>query len=242
MSVDAQSLPDPPVPSAENPVAQAEARPPWRKIAFLALVVAVLLAIVYLSPLRSYLSHARELSDSIHALGLLAPVVFTGSVALLVAFGFPRLLFCFIAGMAFGFWWGLLWAQLGTVLGNYLMFNLSRRGAHAWAERYIARRGRLHDFIRQESVSGVILARQLPMPGLLVNLACGLLPIRHRDYLLGTALGQLPEAIPCTLIGAGALQASFAKSAGLIALAVICAVLVWLALRQLLRRQPPPSL
>lgn len=239
MSADAQPLREPPAPSAEDAVVQAEARPLWHKIALLAVVVGVLLAIVYLSPLRAYLGHVRELSQSIRSLGLLAPLVLTGSVAVLVAVGFPRLVFCFISGMTFGFWWGLLWAQLGTVLGNYAMFILARRGAHAWAERYLSRRGRLHDFIRQESVSGVILARQVPMPGLVINLACGLLPIRHRHYLLGTVIGQLPLAVPCTLIGAGVLQPSFARSAGLIALAVACAVLVWIGLRQLLRTQNP---
>lgn len=215
---------------------EATARPPWHKIILLALVAAVLLAIVYLSPLRMYLNRWHEISDSLRGLGMLAPVVLTLGVAVLVAAGFPRLLFCVIAGMALGFWSGLLWAQTGTLLGNYAIFLLARRGGHDWAQRYLSRRGRLHNLIRQEGVLGVILARQLPVPGLLVNLACGLLSIRHRHFLLGTLLGQLPEAIPCTLIGAGALQASFARSAGSIGLAVACAVLLWLGLRQLLRR------
>ncbi|MGA2660485.1 MAG: hypothetical protein ABSH34_23545, partial [Verrucomicrobiota bacterium] len=72
--------------------------------------------------------------------------------------------------------------------------------------------------------------RQLPVPGLLVNLACALFPLRHRDFLIGTLLGQLPEAVPCTLIGAGAL-----KGAGLIGLGVAVAVVAWIGLRRLLR-------
>ena len=222
---------------------QSAPPPPWRKMALLAAVVAALLAIVYLSPLRAYLGHARDLSESIRRLGLLAPLAMTLGVAALVAVGVPRLLFCFISGMAFGFWWGLLWAQLGTLLGNYVMFMLARRGAHNWAQQYLSRRGRLHDFIRQESIAGVILARQLPLPGLVINLACGLLPLRHRDYLLGTLIGQLPQAVPATLLGAGTLQTSFLHSTGLIALAVVCALALWLALRWLLRARAghPPN-
>jgi uncharacterized membrane protein YdjX (TVP38/TMEM64 family) len=210
---------------------------PWRKILLLALAAGLLLAVVYFSPLRHYLGHLREVSDSIRGLGVLAPLVLTLSVAVLVAVGFPRLLFCVIAGMALGFWPGLLWTQLGTLLGNYAVFVLVHRGGGDWARRYLSKRGKLRNLVRGEGIAGVIIARQLPVPGLVVNLVCGLFCFRHRDYLLGTALGQLPAAVPCTLIGAGVLGASFQKSLGLIALAVVLAVAAWLGLKWFMRRQ-----
>ena len=226
-----------PTPEAAGTEAEPVASAPWRKSLLLALVVAGLLAIVYLSPLRAYLGRVRELSPSIRSLGLWGPLVLCGSVALLVAVGFPRLWFCVLAGTALGFWSGLLWTQLGTLLGNYTVFLLVRWHGRGWAERYLAKRGRLHGFIRREGVTGVILARQVPVPGLLINLGCGLLSLRHRDYLLGTLIGQLPTAIPFTLIGAGALQASFGKSVTLIGLAVLVALAGWIGLRVVLRRQ-----
>src|SRR5271166_2713857 len=122
--------------------------------------------------------------------------------------------------MALGFWSGMLWAQLGTLVGNYVLFIVARSAGRDWAERFLIQRGKLQAFLRLRGTLGVILARQLPLPGLVINLACALLPIRHRDFLFGTIVGQLPQAIPCTLIGAGALQASFKKSIGLIGLAV----------------------
>jgi uncharacterized membrane protein YdjX (TVP38/TMEM64 family) len=210
---------------------------PWKKILWLGVAVTGLLALAYLSPLRGYLGRVREVSEWIRSLGLLAPLVLTFSVAVLVAIGLPRLLFCVIAGMALGFWPGLLWAQLGTLLGNYAVFLLVRWHGRGWAEPYVSRRGRLHRLIRQEGITGVVLARQVPVPGLLINVACGLLPLRHRDYLIGTALGQLPEAVPCTLIGAGVIAASFAKSVGVIGLAVLLALVLWLALRYAMARQ-----
>jgi uncharacterized membrane protein YdjX (TVP38/TMEM64 family) len=203
----------------------------------LALLVAVLLGIVYLSPLRDYLGRVRELSASIRGMGMLAPLVLTLSVAVLVGFGFPRLLFCVIAGMALGFWSGLLWTQLGTLLGNYALFLFARRWGGNWVRHYVARWGRLASLIHEDGITGVILARQLPVPGLLVNLGFGLMSIRHRDFLIGTAIGQLPEAIPCTLIGAGVVKATFGRSVGLIGLAVALALIAWLGLRWFLRRQ-----
>lgn len=212
------------------------ARPPWRKTMVLAAIVGVMLALVYLSPLRAWLGRLREVSDQIRGLGVLAPLVVMAGIAVLVALGFSRLLLCAIAGMALGFWSGLLWAQLGALLGNYAVFLVARFAARRWAERYLSKRGKLHALVQREGIAGVILARQLPMPGLLVNLACGLFPLRHRDFLIGTLIGQLPEAVPCTLIGAGAI-----RNAGLIGLGVAVAVVAWLGLRWLLRGPLGPA-
>lgn len=221
---------------------EAEARPPWRKILLLGIVAGVFLAIVYYSPLREYLSRIKEISAWIRGLGWFAPLALTVIVAVLVGIGFPRLVLCAIAGMALGFWWGLISAQVGTLAGNYALFLLARTGGGEWARRYIARSGRLHAFIHEEGLMGVILARQLPIPGLLVNLALGLMALRHRDFLVGTALGQLPEAVPCTLIGAGLIGSSFGNSVWVIGLAVALAVVLWIGLRRFLRSRAPETI
>ena len=213
-----------------------EGKLPWRNLFWLAAVATVLLAAVYLSPLRDYQSRMQELSGFIHRLGWWAPLFFTISVAVLVALGFPRLLLCVLGGMAFGFWPGLIWAQTGTLIGNYAVFLAARSGGKNWAERYFVKHAKVHRLLEREGVPGVILARQLPVPGLLINLACGLFAIRRRDFLIGTIIGQLPEAIPCTLIGAGVLEASFKKSFGLISVGVALAVLIWVGLRWRLKR------
>jgi uncharacterized membrane protein YdjX (TVP38/TMEM64 family) len=225
----------------EESLGESEIRPSWRKILLLALGVSVLLIIVYLSPLRQYLGHLREVSERVRSFGALAPLVLMVGVAVLVGFGFPRLLFCVIAGIALGFWSGLLWAQLGTFLGNYGLFVVARAVGRDWAKRVLSKRVTLHNIIQRKGALGVVLARQLPLPGLVINLACALLPIRHCDFIVGTLVGQLPQAIPCTLIGAGALQASFAKSIGVISLAVVLTIVAWLGAQYLMRRVATPQ-
>ncbi len=217
-----------------------EARPAWWKVLALAVAVCLLLAAVYLSPLRAYLGRLREVSDQIRALGWLGPLATILGVGIFVAVGFPRLLFCVMAGMAFGFWSGLLWAQLGTLLGNYAVFLAIHWVRPDWARRRLSARAGLQALLRQESIASVILARQLPLPGVLVNAACALFCVRHRDFLIGTLLGQLPEAVPCTLIGAGALEGSFGKSTAFISLAVAVAVALWIGLRWFLRQRTVP--
>jgi uncharacterized membrane protein YdjX (TVP38/TMEM64 family) len=228
------------LPIAEQDRDEAEIRPSWTRILLLAVGVGILLIVVYLSPLRQYLSHLRDVSEQVRSFGSFAPLVLMFGVAVLVAIGFPRLVFCVIAGMALGFWSGLLWAQLGTLIGNYALFVVAGAGGRTWARRVLSKRGTLQSIIQRQGASGVILARQLPLPGLVINLACALLPIRHRDFIIGTIVGQLPQAIPCTLIGAGVLQTSFAKSISVVGLAVAVSILAWLGMRYLVHRTATP--
>jgi len=215
---------------------ELQLRGSWIKLVLLAIAIGALVTIVYLSPLRQYLGDLRDLSQRIRSFGSLAPLVLTAGVAVLVGIGFPRLVFCVLAGMALGFWSGLLWAQIGTLLGNYVLFIFVRELGRDWAKHVLAGRVKLHQMVTQRGVVGVMLARQLPVPGLLINLTFALLPIKKRDFLLGTVVGQLPQAIPCTLIGAGLLQASLGKSIGLIGLAVAVAIVAWLGVVYAFRR------
>ncbi|HXP62724.1 MAG TPA: VTT domain-containing protein [Dongiaceae bacterium] len=233
MSAGAEPTTEPKPQPAEAAEGGAWTNPPWPRMVVLAAIVGAVLALVYLSPLRAWLGRLREMGDQIRGLGILAPLVVMLSIALLVAVGVSRLLLCSIAGAALGFWSGLLWAQLGTLLGNYATFLVARFIARRWAEQYLSNRVRLHALLQRRGIAGVILARQLPVPGLLVNLACGLFPLRHRHFLIGTLVGQLPEAVPFTLIGAGALQDSFASSVWVIGLGVAVAVVAWIGLRRL---------
>jgi len=99
----------------EKPAAQkappGEVKPAWRGMLLLALLATILFAAIYLSPVRQYLGRVHELSEQVRSLGWWAPLVFTVSVAVSVALGLPRLFFCVVAGMAMGFWQGLVWAQ-----------------------------------------------------------------------------------------------------------------------------------
>ncbi|MGE5320807.1 MAG: hypothetical protein ACM3KD_11545, partial [Hyphomicrobiaceae bacterium] len=83
-------------------------------------------ALVYLTPLRSWLADGQVIKHELASFGLAAPLVFAACCAGLLAIGMPRLLLCSLGGMIFGFAWGLLWTQLGTVLGAYGTFLFVR--------------------------------------------------------------------------------------------------------------------
>jgi uncharacterized membrane protein YdjX (TVP38/TMEM64 family) len=166
------------------------------------LVVAVVA--VSFTPLQEHLRKVREVKEAVQAFGPMGRVVYAAGVAALVAIGLPRLLFCPIGGMAFGFAEGLAWTQAATLLGYYGTFLFVRWGGR---ERVLRRHPGLahaHEVLGVHPVINLFLIRQLPISGLLVNLFMGVTGIRHRHFLVGTLLGLLPEAIPLTLVGSSA--------------------------------------
>lgn len=52
----------------------------------------------------------------------------------------------------------------------------------------------------------MLLSRQLPLSSFFINILLGLTAVRTRDFMIGSLIGFLPEAIPAALIGAGVVQ------------------------------------
>jgi uncharacterized membrane protein YdjX (TVP38/TMEM64 family) len=186
------------------------------------------LILIFFSPLRAYLGQYREITVRLGEMGGFAPLYFICGAAVLVFIGVPRLLLCPIGGMAFGFLPGLLWAQIGTMLGFYAAFLFIRWGGRELVVRYMPKLDRLSRRFERGGLPAVILIRQLPVNGFFTNLLLGLMPISHVHFLLGTAIGLLPEAIPCTLIGSGAAQLSFGRGVSYMSIAMVMLLVFWI--------------
>jgi uncharacterized membrane protein YdjX (TVP38/TMEM64 family) len=178
----------------------------WKPLIMLA-VVAAAFALVYFTPARKYLGDIESVKYWLLSLGWVGPAAWVGIVFALVAAGIPRLLFCPIGGLAFGFWYGLLWTQVATLGGYYALFLFVRWGGRDFVLRHWPRVGRLRNHFHGHSAPLLVFAiRQLPISGLIINFLLGLSPIRHLHFLLGTAFGILPEAIPFTLVASGTFK------------------------------------
>ena len=178
----------------------------WKPLIMLVLVAAAF-AFVYFTPTRKYFGNVEGIKSWLLSLGWVGPAAWMGIVFALVAAGMPRLLFCPIGGLAFGFWHGLLWTQLATLAGYYTLFLFVRWGGRDFVLRHWPRVKRLKEHFHGHSAALLVFAvRQLPISGLIINFLLGLSPIRHRHFLLGTAFGILPEAIPFTLVASGVFK------------------------------------
>jgi uncharacterized membrane protein YdjX (TVP38/TMEM64 family) len=211
-------------------------RPSWWRFAILAIVLLAAAAIVHLTPIRRWLQDTDELHRAARSLGqwVYPATVFT--VAILVSCGVPRLLFCAAGGMVLGFWPGLVLTQIGTLLGYYGAFLFIRWGGRSGTLHKIPKLGRLADLVQEQGVLGVILLRQLPLHGTLTNLCLGLSRVKHRHFLIGSAIGILTEAIPATLIGAGLVKPSMRDSIRYFVIAGVAVVAIWIAGSYFIRR------
>ncbi len=202
----------------------------WKPLIMLVLVAAAF-AIVYFTPTHRYFSNVQGVKYWLLSLGWVGPAVWMGIVFALVSAGMPRLLFCPVGGLAFGFWHGLLWTQLATLAGYYALFLFVRWGGQDFILRHWPRVKRLKEHFHGHSAALLVFAvRQLPISGLVINFLLGLSPIRHRHFLLGTAFGILPEAIPFTLVASGVFKLTGQNTPLYIAAAIAFLLLVCAAL------------
>lgn len=129
----------------------------------------------------------------------------------------PAVAFMVTAGVTWGFWpgwvfvWGAanLWANVHFVLGRWVAGDaltkwLERRGA-TW----------LTGELESGGVFATVMIRQLPLPFVLVNLSAGASPLQWRRWVLGNALGLIPNSIIYTQLAAALADGvSGAKEAG----------------------------
>jgi uncharacterized membrane protein YdjX (TVP38/TMEM64 family) len=206
------------------------------RLVVILLILIAAVAAVTLTPIKSWLGSADSVRQSIASLGLWTYPVCTIASAILVACGVPRILLCGIGGAVLGPVWGIITTQTGAVLGYYCVFLFVRWGGrdvvlHRWPKLQ-----KWASAIEQQGVVGVILIRQLPIHGTLMNLCFGLSHLKHRHFLIGTAIGLIPEAIPAALVGAGLAKGATKDTVGYIILAVVVFALVAFLSRQLMRK------
>lgn len=172
------------------------------KIILLAAFIAASLVLAHIPAVRNAATQwwpaAQEIKDHPWTAGL----VYAGIVAVLVAVGVPRLALWWLGGWMFGLMRGLLFAEIGSIVGSYATFCFVR-----WAGRdLILRKWPVLARYGQRLGSGgwatVFLARITPISSLIINATLALTSVKHREFLPASAAGFLPEGVPATLLGA----------------------------------------
>jgi uncharacterized membrane protein YdjX (TVP38/TMEM64 family) len=212
-----------------------------RKDLIFLLVFVIIIFIVYNSPLKQYSDKVPEICEKIKQTGMFAPVIFTLGVCVLVCAGVPRLILWPVGGMAFGFVVGLTCCSLGSLMADYIVFLFLRWGGRDFVLKHSQMLNKLPKVLEHGGIPAVILARQMPLHGMLVNLILSLSPIRHRDFLIGSLIGLLPEAVPFTLIGMGVKHGTLWHNMIYIMLAFLALVVIWLLIKLYSRSKKKPS-
>lgn len=220
----------------EDAATPARKRLPVRRAILAGIILVLTITAIAFSPVHGWLSDSGEVRRVLDGMGVWAIPMFGLVAAVLTATGVPRLLLCGLAAMLFGFWPGLVLMHIASITGYYAMFLFVRWGGREWVLERWPRLGRLAGAADHRGMIGVILARQLPIHGTLINFCLGLSGISHADFLLGTAIGLIPEAIPAALIGAGIVEANAQDMASYFVTAAIAFALIWLGGAYMVRR------
>ena len=208
-----------------------------RRLLILALVVLALLLALHFTPLKAWIDDVQALKQQIRELGWKGYAGFGLASIAAIALGVPRLPLCALAGVLFGFAGGALVSLASGISGSYGAFLIARWGGREWAERKLAgARKNLKDVLTRPTIGSIFVARQLPVPGIVVNVAIGMLPTRHSTFLLGTALGYLPSTAIVALAGSSLGKESLAVAMtqvtlAMAALGALAAGLMWLRRR-----------
>jgi len=141
----------------------------------------------------------------IKELGWKGMFLYSSLYFLLGVFSLPASLITISAGFLFGFFPGILIANIGSTLGAAAMFLLGRFLLRNFVERQIAKSGFLKNFdtlIEKRGFKIVLLARlAIFMPYGILNYAFSATKIPLRTFVLGSNLGMLPGSILYILIG-----------------------------------------
>lgn len=171
------------------------------------LLIATLVGVGYLievTPLAALLDKTW-IDHEVRGKGLGGELLFIGVGALATALGAPRQALSFLAGYAFDLAWGTALGVTATVGGCVISFFYARWfGRSLVAARFPDRIKRIEDFIRDNTFSMTVLVRLLPLgSNLATNLAAGVTHVRALPFVLGSALGYIPQTLVFALIGSG---------------------------------------
>ena len=200
---------------AEAALAEATARSirrENRRVGWLVAAAALLLAVSHFTPLGAWIADIQQAKDWLRSHGWTGRAVFAAACALGVLSGLPRLPLCAAGGLLFGFAVGLPLSWFGTAAGSYGVFLLARAGARRAVLARAASLPWLARLLERPSVLRIFWARQLMLPGVLINALLGVTTVSHRDFWLGTLLGYLPLNLAFSLVGSGLGKGSLAQS------------------------------
>ena len=203
-----------------------------RQVLMAVLMVAAFMALAHFTPLRTWITNVQTWKSLVRDFGWGAHAVFVAACALVVMLGVPRLPLCAAAGLIFGFGEGLGLSLIGSTLGSYAAFVLSRHGFRRAAESRAEKWPWLKKLLKKPSIMRVFWVRQLMVPGLVLNVLLGMTPVRHSRFIVGTMLGYLPMNVAFSLVGSGLGKGSLAHTfMQLLAAMAVINIAAWLVYR-----------
>ena len=145
----------------------------------------------------------EEMQALLEQAGIWAPIIYIAIYTFATILVLPSTALNLAGGALFGPWIGTLWTSVGAIIAAMIAFGFTRTVGRTLVEKRLGGYWQpLDDEIRQGGRFYMFSIRLLPIiPYGLVNFAAGLTSISFRDYVIGTALGTPPGALPFVMLG-----------------------------------------
>jgi uncharacterized membrane protein YdjX (TVP38/TMEM64 family) len=165
---------------------------------FLAIALATLLLGEYSNSIQHYLS-------TIIPISLLGALTFTLILSLAMTVGLPRQITALSAGFVFGAAYGMALAMISTVLGCVFTLTLARKlFANLVQRHYPIPIAKVSHFFNHNTFLKAFIIRLLPAgSNFLTNVLAGAARSPAKPYILGSALGFVPQMVIFSMMGAG---------------------------------------
>lgn len=208
------------------------------KLKIIAVVAVILLIAIYViwdllnnGPLTSFLNNKDTIISWVEGHGFLGPLAFIFlQVLQIVLAPIPGQIVGGVGGFLFS-WWGVLWTCIGTAIGGFIVFWLSRKFGRPLVEK-IVKKDSLDkfDFIFNNNTSFILFVIFL-IPGLPDDIICylaGLTNISLKKLVTLFVIGRLPAIIIINYLGSGIGEENLAPVIVIsIIVAIVLALIVW---------------
>ncbi len=137
--------------------------------------------------------------------GLEGQFIYLVVAALLVTVGFPRQIISFLAGYAFGLYYGTLMALIACAIGCSFAFFFARFVGRDWVKsRFPRRLFKADQFFSANTFVTTLLIRFMPAgSNFVTNLVAGVSGAGALSFLGGSTLGYIPQTVIFALLGSG---------------------------------------
>ena len=145
------------------------------------------------------------IDKTVRGQGLVGIAIFLVVGAAFTGVGFPRQLIAALGGYAFGTVAGTVFTTLATVIGCAGSVLYARFMGRSFVQNKFPDRARkIDDFLRDNPFKMTLIIRLLPVgSNIATNLAAGVTSVPLLWFLLGSALGYIPQTLIFALVGKG---------------------------------------
>ena len=169
------------------------------------LMAGAMIGVAFALPLLGAGSAQGTLEHLVAQGGIRGPAMFLLMATALTAIGLPRQIPAFVAGYAFGPWYGVLIALVSQIMAASADFIWARAIGQAFVRRRFGRAlAKVDAMLDAQPFIATLTLRLMPVgSNILLNLGAGLSSVRALPFLSASLLGFIPQTVVFALIGRG---------------------------------------